>query len=484
MTPSVAAAAEFGDLAALTDDLAAEFTALADEIWLHAELGFCEVRSVAAQTRVLARHGFAIRRDIAGLATAFVAETGSAGPVIAFLGEYDALPGLSQEAGALHEAPVEVGASGHGCGHNLLGAGSMLAATALARHLERSGAPGRVRYYGCPAEDGGFAKGLMVAAGAFDDADVAIGWHPGTFNGVRARATQSVLNRVYRFRGTTAHAGMAPHLGRSALDALELMNIGANFMREHMAPGTSLQYAITDGGGVAPNVVPARAAAHYMIRAPRMAEARDLAGRIDDLARGAALMTGTTAAVEACGGASNVVPNLPLLHEMHACLAAFGPLHFDPDEMRHAAALVETLATVPQAAYAHADILPDAAHIPFHTGVRAFDGTLTLNPGSTDVGDVSWIVPTVECATATWAAGTPSHSWQAVAQGKSTSAQRAMIRAAKVMAATGARVACDPLLRAAARADLEARRGGEAYLSPFADSGTTELAVPARDATR
>jgi aminobenzoyl-glutamate utilization protein B len=277
---------------------------------------------------------------------------------------------------------------------------------------------------------------------------------------------------------------MTPHLGRSALDALELMNIGANFLREHMAPGTSLQYAIIDGGGVAPNVVPAHAVAHYMIRAPRMAEARDLADRVDDLARGAALMTGTAAAVEARGGAANVVPNLPLLHQMHACMAAFGPLDFSADENRHASALAATLAHTPKAAHAPADIFPDARHAPFHTGLRAFDGALTQNSGSTDVGDVSWIVPTVECATATWAAGTPSHSWQAVSQGKGTGAHRAMIHAAKTMAATGARAARDPALRAAAQADLEARRGDDRYLSLFADSGTTELAVPARKATR
>ena len=448
------------------------FTALADEIWATPELCFAEHRSVAAQIRVMEQSGFRITRGVAGLETAFVAdwggETEADGPLIAFLGEFDALPGLSQEANVTEERPLESGGNGHGCGHNLLGSGSMLAAVALSRLLDAQGIKARLRYYGCPAEEGGWGKAIMVRAGAFDGVGVAIGWHPGTFNGVRARSTLAIANRSYRFRGKAAHAAMAPHLGRSALDAVELMNIGANFLREHMPPEARLHYAITDAGGLAPGVVQAQAEVLYMIRAPELDERDDLVARVDDIARGAALMTGTQVEIIDQGGAANVLPNAPLCAVMHAVMLGLGRLDFTDEELAFAqdirASLSNVSATDRRDAMSSDALLPAGeGRTPLHVGLRAYDGHMSQGSGSTDVGDVSWVVPVVECATATWAAGTPSHSWQVVAQGQSASAHRAMIRAAAAMAGTGLEVILNPDLCHQAQRDLVQRRAGRAY---------------------
>ena len=346
----------------------------------------------------------------------------------------------------------------------------MLAAASLAAYLAETGKPGIVRYFACPAEEGGFGKGLMVKAGVFDEIDVAIGWHPGTFNGVRARSTLAVMNRAYAFTGRAAHAAMAPHKGRSALDAVELMSVGVNYMREHMPDDARVHYAVTDAGGEAPGVVQARAAVRYMIRAREMADVQDLVARVDDIARGAALMSGTSVEISSEGGASNVIPNRILCQGMHDVMAALGPLPFSDDETGFAAKIVQTLPGTAGHDKAPADLFPDQAQTPLHSGLRNFDGAMGLSFGSTDVGDVSWIVPTVECATATWAAGTPSHSWQVVTQGKTGAAHRAMARAASVMAGTGLMLVDDPARLERARAEHADRLDGRPYSSPFASS--------------
>ncbi|MCW5719671.1 MAG: amidohydrolase [Devosia sp.] len=453
--------------------LSPHFTALADEIWATPELCFAEHRSVAAQIRIMEQFGFRVTRGIAGLDTAFIADwafPGSAeaeAPLIAFLGEFDALPGLSQTANVAEERPLEPGGNGHGCGHNLLGSGSMLAAVALSKVLAARNISARLRYYGCPAEEGGWGKAIMVRAGAFDGVDIALGWHPGTFNGVRARSTLAISNRTYRFRGKAAHAAMAPHLGRSALDAVELMNVGANFLREHMPQDARLHYAITDAGGIAPGVVQSRAEVLYMIRAPELDERDDLVHRVDDIARGAALMTGTEVDITDQGGAANVIPNAPLCAAMHDVMLDLGPLDFTEAERAFAHEIRSTLNTAASdrrdAGFDDLFLSDGRGLTPLHAGLRAYDGRMSQGTGSTDVGDVSWVVPVVECSTATWAAGTPSHSWQAVAQGQSGAAHRAMVRAAAVMAGTGMKAVVDPELRHAAARDLDKRRAGRSY---------------------
>lgn len=446
--------------------LAPDFMALADAIWATPELCYAEHRSAAAQIALLAGQGARITRNLAGLATAFSADWGEGGPLIAFLGEFDALPGLSQRAGIARPEPLEAGGPGHGCGHNLLGAGSMLAAAGLARLLAAEGIPARIRYYGCPAEEGGWGKVRMVVAGAFDGVDAAIGWHPGTFNGVRARSTLAVANRRYLFTGRAAHAAMAPDQGRSALDGVEMMNIGANFLREHMPADARLHYAITDAGGASPAVVQARAEVLYMIRAPELDAVQDLVARVDDIAHGAALITGTGVEILPEGGAANVLPNAVLCGVMQAVMAELGPLRFSAEERAFAQAIRDSLGLADDGrAGMHADALlaPGAGRLPLHEGLRVWDGRMAQGMGSTDVGDVSWQVPVVECATATWAAGTPSHSWQVVAQGCSPAAHRATLRAAAVMARTALVLIRAPEAIRQAREELALRRAGRAY---------------------
>src|SRR5256714_4455260 len=249
------------------DTIKPRFVALADRVWAMPEVCYTEARSSAEHLAELRHQGFRVTEQVAGIPTAVMGEWGEGGPVIAFLGDYDALPGLSQEAGVAEPRPLEAGGHGHGCGHNLLGSAALLAATAVKDWLAAHKTPGRVRYYGCPAEEGGAAKTFMVRDGAFDDVDVAISWHPSSFCEVLPPISLANARVDFTFTGRASHAAAAPHLGRSALDAVELMNVGVNYMREHMPDGARVHYAMLDGGGVAPNVVQARAKVRYLIRA-------------------------------------------------------------------------------------------------------------------------------------------------------------------------------------------------------------------------
>ena len=257
----------------------AEFIALADRVWGMPELLYLETRSAAEHTAMLQQQGFRITEGLAEIPTAMMGEAGEGGPVIAILGEYDALPGLSQEAGVAEHRPVEAGGAGHGCGHNLLGSGALLAATAVKDYLAANNLPGRVRYYGCPAEEGGAAKAFMVRAGCFDDVDIAITWHPSAFPGVWEADSLANTRADFYFTGRASHAAASPHLGRSALDAVELMNVGVNYMREHMPSDARIHYALIDTGGSAPNVVQAKAMVRYSIRAGTLPDMQRLVQR-------------------------------------------------------------------------------------------------------------------------------------------------------------------------------------------------------------
>ena len=457
------------------------FTALSDRIWQLAEIRFHEHKSVESHLAVLEEEGFRIARNLAGLETAFMAESGRGGPVIAFLGEYDGLAGLSQEAGVARPATSTPGAVGHGCGHNLLGAGAALAAVALRNCLMSAGINGTVRFYGCPAEEGGSGKTFMARAGVFDDVDAAVSWHPGCFAAVMSRSSLANFQVYWRFVGRASHAAGAPHLGRSALDAVELMNIGANFLREHMPGNARVHYSITDAGGVSPNVVQPRAEVLYLIRAPEVGQARALFDRVRKIADGAALMSETDVEFEIDKACSNIVPNLTLAGAMHENLTHVGAVPFDARDVAFAEEIRKTLTPDHIAHSIESYGTPDAASAVLYGTPVPLDRTPRLIGGSTDVGDVSWIVPTVQMWGACFAVGTPGHSWQLVAQGMSPAAHKGMVHAAKVMAATALDLIRDPDLLQRAKAELKERIGGDGYRCPIPDE---VVAPPLRAAGR
>ncbi|MBP1862219.1 M20 family metallopeptidase [Rhizobium herbae] len=459
------------------DALAPEFTTLSDKIWEFAELKFNEVKSSELLVKTLKQNGFSVRQNIAGMKTAFIGEYGCGKPVIAFLGEYDALAGMSQTAGVDRPVATEPGGSGHGCGHNLLGSGSMLAAIALARHLEANGLPGTVRYYGCPGEEGGSGKTFMVRAGAFADVDAALTWHPAPFNGVRSTHNLAVLEYYYRFKGIAAHAANAAHLGRSALDAVELMNVGVNFLREHMPQDCRVHYAITDTGGRAANVVQANAEVLYLVRAPEMSQALALAERVDHVARGAAMMTGTEVEIIFDTAATNLLPNLTLENAIHDNLVSIGPVPFDESDIDFARKIQATftdeaikssirLYQIKKDVFSNEKI---DGSTPLHLGLRDFEGQSHFRAGSTDVGDVSRVTPTAQCWAPAWAIGTNPHTWQVVAQGRSAGAHKAMIHAAKALAATGLDLATSPELLADAKEEWLEKTREQPYVCPIPD---------------
>ncbi len=445
------------------------FFDLSDRIWDMPETNYEEFRSSAEHALLLEQEGFRVQRNVAGLPTAVMGEAGEDGPVIAILGEFDALPGLSQEADIAEERPLIAGGNGHGCGHNLLGSGSMLAAAAVKDFLAANGLKGRIRYYGCPAEEGGSSKGFMVRAGVFDDVDIAISWHPAAFAGVNNPISLACNEINFHFTGRASHAAATPHLGRSALDAVELMNVGVNYMREHMPSTARIHYAVTDAGGAAPNVVQARATVRYLVRARTLPELLSLVARVKKVAEGAALMTETSVRSEIVSGDANLVGNTPLEELMFTHLERLGPPAFDRADEEMARKFQQTFSAEDiSASYGRFGLKPkkDKGLCDLVFPLGAGDGTLV---GSTDVGTVSWVVPTVQMRGATYAIGTPGHSWQLVAQGKLPAAHKGMEHAAKVMASTALDLIRDPALIEAAKADHQARLDGVPFVNPIPD---------------
>ncbi|WP_312404793.1 M20 family metallopeptidase [Rhizobium sp.] len=442
------------------------FAELANQVWETPETCYMETESAAAHREMLEAQGFRITDAVANIPTAVMGEAGSGGPVIAFLGEYDALAGLSQKAGATEHDPMIAGANGHGCGHNLLGSASLLAATALKDWLEKSGTPGRVRYYGCPAEEGGAAKAFMVRDGAFSDVDIAISWHPSNFAGVQRETSLANCRIDFTFTGRAAHAAAVPELGRSALDAVELMSVGVNYMREHMPSECRIHYAVLDTGGISPNVVQAHAKVRYVVRAPDLAGLFALIERVKKVAEGAALMTETRMESVTLAGVSNLVVNTPLMDTMQDIWESMGPPAFDAEDIAFAEKIRATL-TPEDVAASWAQERLEQRDIPLADFVLPAHNEVRQMGGSTDVGDVSWVVPTVQAYGATLAIGTQLHTWQVVAQGKSALAHKGMASVAKVMAATGLAAMTSEQLREAAWADLKRRHKGQDYKSPI-----------------
>ena len=453
------------------------FIELADRVFDTPETLYTEFDSVAEHIKALYDEGFSVTEGACGMPTAVTGDAGDAGdegPLIAIMGEFDALPGLSQQPGVAQHSPIEPGGHGHGCGHNLLGAASLLAASAVKDWLAENNIKARVRYYGCPAEEGGAAKTYMARDGLFDDVDAAICWHPSTFNAVQHGVSLANSRVDFTFHGKAAHAAAAPHLGRSALDAAELMNIGVNYMREHMPDSARVHYAYLDVGGAAPNVVQSIATVRQLIRASDLDTLRDLVERVKKIADGAALMTGTTMEFSVYSGVSNLVGNRPLEEAMQQEFDKLGPVTFDAEDNQFADEIRQSLSKEDIAASFQRIGVKTPADMPLCDFVAPLDRHGEGGEGSTDVGDVSWVVPTVQARVATCAVGTPFHTWQTVAQGKVPAAHKGMVHAAKVMAATAVSLIKSPERLAAARKIHEDRLRETPYHCPI----PTEVSPP------
>lgn len=450
---------------------------LARQIWERPEIALEERFASGLLAADLEAAGFAVERGVAGLPTAFVASWGRGGPTIGILGEYDALPGLSQQL-STERSPVAQGGPGHGCGHNLFGVASLGAAMAIKRELEAGGLPGTVRYYGCPAEETLVGKTFMARAGVFDDLDAAIAWHPGDTNMAPAISSLAMNSFKVNFYGLASHAAVDPHNGRSALDGVMLMDVGVNYLREHIIPEARIHSVVTSGGQ-APNVVPAFAQVWYYVRAPRREQVEAIYARVLDIARGAALMSGTTHEVDFVTGCYDLLPNKTLSRLMLEKLQAAGELAFTAEEQAFARRLQASFAPGTVAgAFAltrrlvSGELDPDLAETPLWGAALPHSETEGVMPGSTEVGDVSQITPTAQLTTCCWPFGTPAHSWQIVASSGSSIGFKGMQLAAKAMALAGLDLLTRPELLAEARAEFERRRGGRAYATPLPEGAT------------
>ena len=448
----VPALAQAPDPVALVDAEYDRTARVARQIWDWAELGYMEDRSSGLIKAELEKEGFTLESGVADIPTAFVAEWGKGGPVIAILAEYDALPGLSQSDAPSRETDDKSAA--HACGHNLFAAGSMTAAIAVKRWLEATGTPGRVRLYGTPAEEGGSGKVYLVRAGLFDDVDFTIHWHADDENSAAAATSLANRSAKFRFRGASAHAAGAPERGRSALDGVEAMNMMANMMHEHMPQDARMHYVITEGGS-APNVVPDFAEVFYYVRHPDAAGVEEIWARLENAARGAALGTGTNAEWEVIHGNNPLLVNEALAKVMDAKLRQVGGVIYDERERAFAAQLSNSLGT---------------AAAPLENAATIGPYGKALGYGSTDVGDVSWATPTVGVRTATWVPGTSAHSWQSAAASGTTIGFKGAQVAAKAMSLAAVELYTNGDLRAAAQAEFVAARGpGYQYKSLLGD---------------
>ncbi len=457
----------------------ATFEGMADDIWSHPETAFRERHASRLQAHYLEAAGFRVRWGLGGMETAFVAEWGKGRPVLGLLGEYDALAGLSQKRQPTPKPEVE-GGPGHGCGHNLLGTGCVASAAALRRWLEATGRPGTVRYYGCPAEEQVSGKGFMAREGSFSDLDAALNWHPDNLNTPGKGRAVGVRDLTFRFRGRAAHAGGAPHKGRSALDAVELMNVGVNYLREHVTEKVRIHYVITRGGEL-PNVVPETAESWYFVRALDPAELDQVTARVKKIAEGAALMTETSVEATLNGACSSVLNNHCLADLHYRAMEELGPIAFSEDELKFARAVngqfppetirpFEGLRIPPEMRerVAAAERQPLIAE-----NLPAWDEEYVAT-GSTDVGDVSWITPVSMLCTACFPTGAPGHSWANTAAAGTSIGHKGMMHAARIMTLVGIDLYADPVHLERARREFAQRTAGTPYRSPL----PADLAAP------
>jgi len=441
---------------------------ICDKIWEYAELGLIEYKSSKLLADELEKHGFEVKRGVAGMPTAFVATWGEGKPIIGIMGEYDALPGLSQKKVPRPE-PLEPGKPGHGCGHNIHGTSGAAAAIAVKKAMEKYGLKGTVKFYGCPAEENFSGKVFMVRDGLFNDVDAVISHHPSTMNEVSLISSLAVNSAKFHFYGRASHAGASPEHGRSALDAIELMNIGVNYLREHIIQDARIHYIIEKGGDQ-PNIVPAYARSWYYVRAPERDELEEIYSWILDIAKGAAMMTRTKLEVEFIEGCYNLIPNRTMAELIVKNMREIGTPKYSQEDLEFAKEIAKTIPREMKIAQLKKSkrpgwerlidkLIDDEVPDPWGEG--------EVMHGSTDVADVSWQAPTVEFSTAAWILGTPAHSWQAVAQSGTSLGHKSAVFAAKVMAATIIDLLTNEQLLAKAKEEHKRRLGGKQYKSPI-----------------
>ena len=451
---------------------------ISDKVWEFAELGLIEFKSSKLLADELEKHGFKVERGIAGMPTAFVAHWGEGAPVMGIMGEYDALPGLSQKRVSWKD-PLESGNPGHGCGHNIHGASGIAAAIAVKKTIEKHGIKGTVKFFGCPAEENFSGKIYMVRDGCFSDVDAVISHHPGTMNIATLKSCLSVNSLKFHFYGKASHAGASPEHGRSALDAVELMNMGVNYLREHIIQDARIHYIIEKGGDQ-PNIVPSYARSWYYIRAPERDQVEFISDWIIDIAKGAAIMTKTKVKEEFIGGMYNIIPNRTIAELIVKNMREIGLPKLSDEEGKFAEKIAKTISSEMKIAQLKKSKRPrwedlvdklvdDEIPDPWGEGV--------FKHGSTDVADVSWQTPTVEFSTAAWVLGTPGHSWQNTAQSGVALGQRSLIFSAKVMAATSLDLLMNEEILNKAREEHRQRIGNKKYRSPLSSEHQPPLDV-------
>ena len=452
------------------DEKSAKILEASDKIWEYAELAFHETKSAALLKAVLKEEGFTLTEGDAGIPTCFTGRFsyGTGKPVMGILGEYDALAALSQKAALTEKAPVQAGAPGHGCGHNLLGTASLSAAIAVKDYLTEHKKDGTIIYFGCPAEEGAGSKQFMARAGMFDDVDFVYTWHPATQNAIEATHNNAIMGANFEFTGVSAHAGGCPHLGRSALDACELMNVGCNYLREHMIPEARIHYAYIDAGGTAPNVVQDHAIIRYEVRSPWVSQVKELFKRVQNVARGASIMTDTTVKCDLSMAFTEYLPNNALAAVADQCFQEIGAPKWDEADYALAKKFLNTYNDVTMETIKANIIenygeerLEEILEKPLDSEVHPFNKEkIKLQAGSTDVGDVGYAAPTLNINVATACIGNVGHSWQMVAQSCSPIAHKGLLTAAKVMALSCVRTMEQPEVIEAAKKEVTKRNGG------------------------
>lgn len=456
------------------DKNAEKITALSDAIWDFSELSMQEYKSAAYYCDLLEQEGFRVERKLCGIPTAFSGSFGSGKPRIGILGEFDALSGLSQCPGSTKRESLNPGGNGQGCGHNLLGAAAFGAALAVKKAIEAGLLHGTVVFYGCPGEEGCAGKTFMARDGMFRDLDAALTWHPGDTNEIKVGSSAASMQVEYSFTGVSAHAADNPHMGRSALDAVELMHVGIQFLREHMPPNSSIHYSITDAGSVSPNVVQPAATTVLMVRGETVRKAKALLERVNKIAQGAALMTETSVAMRQIDGTASILPNETLERVMYENMQQVPVPEYTAAEREFAEALHATYpAAVPglmsnsnRQVWAYANKMTDGGKRAINDFIMPYVPYFAYAPGSTDVGDVSWLTPTAQITTATWTSAAPGHSWQNVSIGRTSIAHKGVLQAAKIIAGSAADLMEQPELLEKARAEFN-EAAAEGYDCPI-----------------